>query len=732
MGTYDVATALALYAERDQPSTEPMHGQLGGEPRRNPSTDQKKVRRLMTQKKAAEASQESLPALLARAASASTLDEQQQLMTEYERRVTERTAALDAERSLDLSIKEAVTIVPRGTHELHTESTDWLMSEGLHVTASAQEAEQALVVEASLWFTRVPDYVKADGEEYLVQARNLAQRTASQYGDAAPAAEAAFMAEAKRLYRQGQKTGSIKTAGLIDDLSGKSGWDELGRREQQARDNAAARQPLIDQAQQAVHGLTPDSDYRPSEPAGHATPEPHGAPHQNPEGPHGVGHHIDTTLPGTHDLTGTPHLDNEVARHLQGADAAGVGGAAHGYAEHALRGGSLQQRTAALHTAAAEDAQLAAVLAGVDMEGGAGAAVDDAGQMLDSSANGVRESAEDFAQHQMQDQRMAASTLPQVGMPTDEFPTLGYPYPADDTGSDRAPALQEIQNFTGWDGDSVVPGGNNGAESANNDQQPTRDFASTTPGFPVSGSTHAAKVAAQLTKESSMDYAACPNCAGQGRVAVRHQAYSGLPQVDQIVNADESPGETQLPEQVAFPLTGWGATPQQGQQNVQNAINQAEQQIATRPQGVPMGGPGGAVTSSRGRVANGPDASGWLGDMGAKGLDYPGNSAPVGYDGSSQLGQPDPVYGYGGDQGNRPLQPYGEMEANDVTNNPQEPYDPTVPHDAGQAYRTVAPGMSTQGAYHPDPYIEAAQRQIREAQQQIANRNAALAAARGR
>jgi hypothetical protein len=668
-GAYDVGTVLAMYEQDDRPSTQPMHG-TKGEVRRNPSTDQKKVRRQMTvQKQAAEqaAPIETIPQLLARAAKAPTLAEQQGLMAEVERRTTERTASFDAGRALDFTVREAVEIVPRGLHELHTQATDWLMAEGLHATASVQDAEHLMIAEASMWFGRVPDYVKEDQGEFRVQAVNKGTYLASQYGDHADAARQAFVSETERLYRQGAKTGAfqVKTAALVHDLEG--------------------------------GGMVEDGSPEP----GNAPADGHGAPH----------HDIDATLPDTKTDTNAPGLQSEVDRVGSGADAEGVRGMAESYAQHQLRGGSLQA-VAALH--ADEDAHLAAALAGMG---------DDptTGDASAANTNGVRESAEDFVAHQQQDaqQHQAASGLPQVGMPTDVF--AGAPSgPQPPVDSNRAPALQELAEFQGWDGTSVVPPGNSGAAELNNDYEPNKDHAQTQ-GFPVSGSfipdpqggnypaiqvvdnrqlnTHAAKVAAQLTKESDMTEATCPTCAGHGRVAVRQanlqtQAYSGLPQIDQIVNADETPGATPLPPQVAFP---WQMDPA----NVQRTMAEAEQQVATRPQGRPGapgagGGPGGAVTAQQ-HQANGRDNSGWIGDMGAKGIDYPGNSTPA-YDGSNNLGQPDPVYGFGGDQPNQPHNPYGEEEANDFTNNPGMNWQPGQDTHADQGYRQVTPGMNTQGS----------------------------------
>ena len=218
-----------------------------------------------------------------------------------------------------------------------------------------------------------------------------------------------------------------------------------------------------------------------------------------------------------------------------------------------------------------------------------------------------------------------------------------------------------------------------------------------------------------------MPEAMCPTCGGHGKVATRKLAYSGLPQIDQIVNADESPQATPLPEEVAWPLTGWGE-PGQGQQNVQQAIGQTEQLIAERQKKSPLLTSGASLHQAAG------DDSGWLGDMGAKGPDYPGYSEPTGYDGSSNLGQPDPVYGYGGDNGNKPLLPYGNEETSDYTNDPGMNWQPGQPTQADQGYRQTAPAMSTQGAR--DPIIASAEEEIEHQKRLIAARTGQLTRSR--
>lgn len=200
--------------------------------------------------------------------------------------------------------------------------------------------------------------------------------------------------------------------------------------------------------------------------------------------------------------------------------------------------------------------------------------------------------------------------------------------------------------------------------------------------------------------------AGCKTCAGSHRVAVRRTAYSGLPQVDQIANADDSPGATPLPPDVMFP---WEMQPG----NVDKAIQTTEQQLAERDK-MQQGGMGAAAK----RRTAGQDDSGWLGDMGAGGTgpgeQDGGNPAP--YD---SLGYSDPVYGQGGDNGNQPLKPYGQDEADDFTNNPGQNWQPGQPTQADVGGR----GVSTMGAREAnDPELQRAlafvrQRRARLAQQ---------------
>lgn len=278
----------------------------------------------------------------------------------------------------------------------------------------------------------------------------------------------------------------------------------------------------------------------------------------------------------------------------------------------------------------------------------------------------------------------AASGLPEVGQdnyPTDVFSNLmgNGDLPPEATSSNRAPQLQEL-NEGSAQGSDVVPVNDPGlgqsdptAEVAGNNHQPTEDYASKK-SFPVSGS----------RKESSM-YAQCKTCGGHGKVAVRTvEAASGLPEIDQIVNPNETPGKTPYPTDVAFP---WTMDPNA---QVPQAISQAEQQIAERNSKSPLvrGGQQPPQSTPRAQAASTRrDNSGWIGDNGARGIGYPGQTGEYEGDASTSVGFTNPVYGDGGDKGNQPLKPNGAMEDDDYTNDPDQNWQPGQPTQADQGWR---------------------------------------------
>lgn len=710
----DVDKVLAQY--EGTPSNEPMHGK-NGEVRRNPSTDQKKARRRTEEAR-----------LLRTAAVAISAAEQRAALVELEALRTEAMREQDEERALDLvAVRVDDILVPGHVHELHTASTDWLLELPEH-TASQDEAERALIAEATLWYPRVDPRAKQDVEEFAEQARNKASYTASQYGEHAEHAKAAFLAEAARLYAQDSETGpelpGFQVAANLDE--------RIRARKQEEEDVARRfRQPertgyvdLDAPGMPTVHAPDPPGPPGPPPVAQSAQPAQPAQPGGSAPGTSVIPSRVVQPRPERHEhpRLHMPSFVHEITAPLLNAtDTAGLEEMTRGLGQqyYSSYGEHLASRSAALSREPErfpEDAeQLAEHMFGDD-------------PYDDYNRDYARET-----------HKHAAATLPipaQFG--TQNVPSLPPAQP--DVDSNRAPALQEMADYTGFDGSSVTGDPTGVAQTGNGQADTNDDHARPPGGFPVSGSTQAShamprpatpglappcqagsrdSLTAPSHKESSVtDHAQCPTCGGLGRVAVRKQAYSGLPQVDQIVNADESSGEGQLPPDVAFPMVGWDPT------NVQRAISETEKIMPSHAQ------PSKTRVAATEHQAQGRDNSGWLGDDGAKGVDYPGYSAPTGYDGSSNLGQPDPVYGFGGDQPPGPHLPFGNQEYEDFTNRPGQPYDPSVPHNNDQGFREVSQGESTGGMGQAtgslDPFVAAAQEEIARQQHLIETRTKML------
>jgi hypothetical protein len=287
----------------------------------------------------------------------------------------------------------------------------------------------------------------------------------------------------------------------------------------------------------------------------------------------------------------------------------------------------------------------------------------------------------------------AASTLPQVGeqgMPADTFSNGNYDaaLPLEATTSERAPQIQELEANNGpGASQDVVPVN----DPALGHVDPSADQANGDTGTQQNGST-------MTTNQRS---------------ASRHTAVSGLDQVQQTVSPDDShAAPTPLPQEVAFP---WVTSPQ----NVNQVIAETEQQLAERDQR--KGASRQALAAARQVYANamkqaGYDDSGWAGDMGAGG--YQPDSPPAGAPGHN-LGEPDPVYGYGGDQPSQPEKPYGAAEAQNVTNNPGMNYQPGQPTQYDMGGRQMATGSK----HEQDPEIQRAQKFIAQRVAFLENRN---------
>lgn len=156
--------------------------------RTNPSPDDKKVRR--RNRRATAGGDVQTRAELVRALTkAGSLAEQAQLLDEITKIDNGLTAQAAQARELDFaSTVVGETLAPVRVHEHHTAATDWL---GFEASVDPQWSNK-VVAEAAMWFGRVPEFVKADRDEFSIQAEGMARRVAGPYGLQAEAARKTF------------------------------------------------------------------------------------------------------------------------------------------------------------------------------------------------------------------------------------------------------------------------------------------------------------------------------------------------------------------------------------------------------------------------------------------------------------------------------------------------------------------------------------------------------------
>lgn len=166
--------------------------------RTNPSPDDKKVRR--RNRRATAGGDVQTRAELVRALNkAGSLAEQARLLDE----IAKHDAGIQAQAAQGRELDFAATVVgetlkPVRVHEHHTAATDWL---GYDQPTDPQWSNR-VVAEAAMWFGRVPDFVKADREEFVIQAEGMARRVAGPYGLQAEAAKKTFTDYVSFLHKQ--------------------------------------------------------------------------------------------------------------------------------------------------------------------------------------------------------------------------------------------------------------------------------------------------------------------------------------------------------------------------------------------------------------------------------------------------------------------------------------------------------------------------------------------------
>jgi len=166
--------------------------------RTNPSQEDRKVRRRNRRATAGGAVEKR--AELVRALSRTSNFQEQVALLDQIRKIDEGIQAQAAMgRELDFaSTVVQETLSPVQTFQHHTAATDWLGD----VAEVDPQWQNRVVAEAAMWFGRVPDFVKADAEEFGIQAAGKARQVAGRFGIQAEAARQTFVNYVSFLHKQ--------------------------------------------------------------------------------------------------------------------------------------------------------------------------------------------------------------------------------------------------------------------------------------------------------------------------------------------------------------------------------------------------------------------------------------------------------------------------------------------------------------------------------------------------
>lgn len=304
----------------------------------NPSPEDRKVRR--RNRRATAGGDVQKRAELVRAVNkASSLAEQARLLDELEKFDQGVRAQAAQDRELDLSSTVVgETLTPVRVHEHHTAATDWLGYEA----AVDPQWQSRMVAEAATWFSRVPDFVKADAEEYGIQAQSKAAQLAGQYGIKREAAAKTFVDYAAFLRAQAasgldqiQQTvdpnNQPKTTPMPEDTFDNFAPPVHPINEGVSGTETSERNPLI---QEIVNGGSGMDNGAPEKPGGHSVDDelswapPEGVQQdstapltfaQGPEGGAGTGpRHQSALIPAPSPAIGyTFSMDDYLARRAQ-------------------------------------------------------------------------------------------------------------------------------------------------------------------------------------------------------------------------------------------------------------------------------------------------------------------------------------------------------------------------------------------------------------------------------
>jgi len=145
---------------------------------------------------------------------ATSLSEQARFLDEARKLDDRKRATASQDRELDFADDiVARTLTPVRTHVMHTAATDWL---GWAEAPNDENFLHRANAEAAAWFGRTSALVRADEDEFRIQAQGKAQQIAGQFGEDAPKALKTFLAYAEFLRRSEGASGLDQIQQTID------------------------------------------------------------------------------------------------------------------------------------------------------------------------------------------------------------------------------------------------------------------------------------------------------------------------------------------------------------------------------------------------------------------------------------------------------------------------------------------------------------------------------------
>jgi hypothetical protein len=157
--------------------------------------------------------------IVAKIQKAASFQEQAALVAQLDALQRNNREATAAARSIDMAdtvIRQ--TLQPVAVHERSTLATDWMAE----LSTTASDASQKVTVEASMWYNRVSPEVKANSEEFAEQARGMARRTASAYGEQANALAQEFFQYVSFLRSKEAASGLPQVQQTVDAFENKA------------------------------------------------------------------------------------------------------------------------------------------------------------------------------------------------------------------------------------------------------------------------------------------------------------------------------------------------------------------------------------------------------------------------------------------------------------------------------------------------------------------------------